>query len=207
MADELFDTLLRFHREVVQPELNEIRGEVRDMRGEIRDIRGDMQDMRIEMRDMRGDIDTMRDTMATRTELQAARDEMTTELQAIRGQMATRAELQDMRAELQAMRAEMVTWPVLMLFFEQMVKPEVETVRSEIGALATRTEMFSHVDGLYVVFKRLETEYYALMAAVGRLEKQMAEQIADRSEVRSELLGLKDQVSQLSDRIAGRDTN
>jgi DNA repair exonuclease SbcCD ATPase subunit len=73
--------------------------------------------------------------------------------------------------------------------------------------LATRTEMLSHVDGLYVVSSRLETEYYALMAAVKRLEKQMEEQIADRAEVRSELLDLKDQVSQLNDRIAGRDTN
>ncbi len=206
MADELFDTLLRFHREVVQPELNEIRGEMRDMRGEMATMRDTMA-TRTEVQAVRGEMATMRDTMATRTELQAVRDEIATGLQAIRGEMATREELQAMGAELQAMRAEMVTWPVLMLFFERMVKPEIETVRAEIGALATRTEMLSHVDGLYVVSKRLETEYYALMAAVGRLEKQMAEQIADRSEVRSELLDLKNQVSQLNDRIAGRDTN
>ncbi|HXH93988.1 MAG TPA: hypothetical protein VNN25_20580 [Thermoanaerobaculia bacterium] len=160
MADELFDTLLRFHREVVQPELNEIRAEMRDMRSE----------------------------MATRTELQAMRAEMAT------------------RAELQAMRAEMVTWPVLMRFYNEVIKPESDHVRSLFES-ALRSEMLSHVDGIYVKLNRLEIEYQALRAAVGRIEKELVVQNADRMEVRSELLGLKDQISKLNDRIAGRDIN
>ena len=161
MADELFDTLLRFHREVVQPELNEIRGEMRDMRGE--------------MATMRGEMATMRDEMAT-------------------------------RAELQAMRAEMVTWPVLMRFYNDVIKPESDNVRSLFES-ALRSEMLSHVDGIYVKLNRLDIEYQALRAAVGRIEKELAAQNADRMEVRSELLGLKDQISKLNDRIAGRDIN
>jgi len=160
VADELFDTLLRFHREVVQPELNEIRAEMRDMRSE----------------------------MATRTELQAMRAEMAT------------------RAELQAMRAEMVTWPVLMRFYNEVIKPESDHVRSLFES-ALRSEMLSHVDGIYVKLNRLEIEYQALRAAVGRIEKELVVQNADRMEVRSELLGLKDQISKLNDRIAGRDIN
>jgi len=178
VADELFDTLLRFHREVVQPELDEIRGEMRDMRGEMATMRGEM---------------------ATRTEVQAVRDEMATGLQAIRGEMAT-------QAELQAMRAEMVTWPVLMRFYNDVIKPESEHVRSLFES-ALRSEMLSHVDGIYVKLNRLEIEYQALRAAVGRIEKELVVQNADRMEVRSELLGLKDQISKLNDRIAGRDIN
>jgi predicted nucleic acid-binding Zn-ribbon protein len=175
VPDELFDTLLRFHREVVQPELNEIRGEVRDMRGEMQDIRGEIRDIRGEMQVMRGDIDAIRDTMATRT-------------------------------ELQAMRAEMVTWPVLMQFYNDVIKPDFDEVLSRFKS-AVRSEMLSHVDGIYVKLNRLDTEYQALRAAFARVEKEVAAQNADRMEVRSELLGLKDQISKLNDRIAGRDTN
>ncbi len=168
MADELFDTLLRFHREVVQPELNEIRGEVQGMRGEMLDIRG-------EMLDMRGEMTAIRDTMAT-------------------------------RAELQAMRAEMVTWPVLMRFYNDVIKPDFDNALSLFGS-AMRSEMLSHVDGIYVKLNRLDIEYQALRAAFARVEKELAAQNADRMEVRSELLGLKDQISKLNGRIAGRDTN
>jgi hypothetical protein len=171
---------MRFHREVVQPELEEIRVELRDMRGE----------------------------MATRTELETLRGEMAT----IRSEMATREELQfglqAVRTEMQAMRAEMVTWPVLMRYHEEIVKPEMENLRSEIMTMA-RSEMLSIVDGLYVALRRLEIEYQALRAAYARIETQMAEQIADRMEVRSELLGLTDKVSQLTLSIAelGREMN
>ena len=35
MAGDLYDVLMRFHREVVQPEFEEVRGEIREMRGEM----------------------------------------------------------------------------------------------------------------------------------------------------------------------------
>lgn len=35
MAGDLYDVLTRFHREVVQPEFEEVRGEIREMRGEM----------------------------------------------------------------------------------------------------------------------------------------------------------------------------
>jgi hypothetical protein len=35
MADDLYDVLMRFHRQVVQPEFEELRGEMREMRGEM----------------------------------------------------------------------------------------------------------------------------------------------------------------------------
>jgi len=159
VADELYDALLRFHQEVVQPELNEIRKE----------LRGEMQSMRSEM--------------ATKADLQAIRDEMAT------------------KAELQAMRGEMVTWSVLMQFHQEIVRPEIEEVRSKLADLATRDEMLSHVDGLYVRFGILDSEYHALSAAVRRIEEQMAQQKVDIGGVRSELVKINDQISQLSQRV------
>ena len=117
----------------------------------------------------------------------------------MRDEMAT-------RTELQAMRTEMVTWPVLMRFYTDVIKPEIDNVLSLFES-AVRSEMLSHVDGIYVKLNRLDTEYQALRAAFARVEKELAAQNSDRTEVRSELLGLKDQISKLNGRIAGRDTN
>ena len=191
MADDLYDVLTRFHREVVRPELNEIRSRLDGMAS-------------------REELQSMRAEMATREELQSMRAEMATrvELQSMRAEMATRVELQSMRAEmatgveLQSMRAEMVTWPVLMRFQTEMVEPGFESIRADIGAMATKADMLSYMDDIYNRFDRLESEYQALNAAVGRLEQQMTEQNVDRLAVRSELVELKDQVSQLTDRIA-----
>ena len=159
MADELFDTLMRFHREVVRPELDEIRKE----------LRGEMQSMRGEM--------------ATNADLQT-----------MRGEMAT-------KADLQAMRSEMVTWSVLMRFHQEVVRPEIEEVRSKLADLATRDEMLSHVDGIYVRFGHLDSEYHALSAAVRRIEEQMAQQKVDIGAVQSELVRINDQISQLAQRV------
>lgn len=146
---------MRYHREVVQPELEEFRAEVR----------------------------SRFDEMATKADLQAIRSEMAT------------------KAELQAMRGEMVTWSVLMRFHQEIVRPEIEEVRSKLVDLATRDEMLSHVDGLYVRFGILNSEYHALSAAVRRIEEQMAQQTVDIREMRSELVKINDQISQLAQRV------
>src|SRR3954454_15738657 len=105
VADELYDALMRFHREVVQPELDEFRAEVRS---------------RFDEMATKAELQTLRAEMATKAELQTLRAEMATkaELQTLRAEMATKAELQSLRtemvAEMVAMRSEMVTWPVLM---------------------------------------------------------------------------------------------
>ncbi len=215
---------MRFHREVVQPELNEIRKELRGETQAIRDemaTKAELQAIHDEMATKaelqaihdematKAELQAIHDEMATKAELQAIRDEMATkaELQAIRDEMATKAELQAMRgetatkAELQAMRGEMVTWSVLMRFHQEIVRPEIDEVRSKLADLATRDEMLSHVDSLYVRFGILDSEYHALSAAVRRIEEQMAQQTVHIGEMRSELVKINDQISQLAQRV------
>jgi uncharacterized coiled-coil DUF342 family protein len=172
VANELLDTLVQFYREVIQPEFAALRSE-----------------------------------MATKADLQALRDEMATkaDLQALRDEMATKADLRALRDEmltnLQEMRSEMVTWPVLMRYHEEIVRPEIDEVRSKLADLATRSEMLSHVDGIYVRLGRLESEYSALTAAFQRVEQQVTQQNAGLGEVRNGLIEVRNEISQLAQRV------
>lgn len=149
----------------------------------------------------------LRSEMATKADLQVLRDEMSTkaDLQVLRDEMSTKADVQVLRDEmltnLHQIRSEMVTWPVLMRYHREIVRPEIDEVRSKLAALATRDELLSHVDGIYVRFGRLESEYAALIAAVRRLEQQMAQQNADLGAVRSELVEVRNEISQLAQRV------
>jgi hypothetical protein len=157
----------------------------------------------------KANLQAVRSEMATKADLQAVRSEMATkaDLQAVRSEMATKADLQAAqnematKADLQAMRGEMVTWSVLMRFHQEIVRPEIEEVRSKLAALTTRDEMLSHVDGIYVRFSHLDSEYHALSAAVRRIEEQMAQQKVDIGAVQFELVRINDQISQLSQRV------
>ena len=59
------------------------------------------------------------------------------DLQAVRAEMATKSDLQAVeqrvQAELHAIRQEMVTWPVLIRFHEDVIRPEIDDVRVEAG--------------------------------------------------------------------------
>lgn len=185
MANELFEVLTQFYRDVIKPDFDDIR----------------------EKMATKADLEAVREEMATKSDLQAIRDEMATksDLQAIRAEMATKSDLQaverGLQAELQAIRREMVTWPVLIRFHEDVIRPEIDDVRSKLADLATRDETFTQVDGIYVHLGRLQNEYHALVAAVRRLETEMKQQNANMEVLRAEMFEVRKQILDLSQRV------
>jgi tyrosine-protein phosphatase YwqE len=77
----------------------------------------------------------------------------------------------------------------------------VEEVRLKLAEFATRDELLTHVDGIYLRLGQLTSEYHALTEAVRRLEDQMTQQTVDIGVVQSELVRINDQISQLSQRV------
>jgi chromosome segregation ATPase len=185
VANELFEVLTQFYRDVIKPDFDDIR----------------------EKMATKADLEAVREEMATKSDLQAIRDEMATksDLQAIRAEMATKSDLQaverGVQAELQAIRREMVTWPVLIRFHEYVIRPEIDEVRSKLADLATRDETFTQVDGIYVHLGRLEHEYHALTAAIRRLEVEMKQQNANMEVLRAEMFEVRKQILDLSQRV------
>jgi chromosome segregation ATPase len=190
VANELFEVLMQFHREVVQPQFDEIREKIAGLPSKT---------------DLESGLAAVRAEMATKVELQALRDDMTTGFEAVRAEMATKSDLQAverrLQAELQAIRGEMVTWPVLIRFHEFVIRPEIDDVRAKLADLATRDETFTQVDGIYVHLGRLEHEYHALTAAVRRLEAEMKQQNANMEVLRAEMFEVRKQILDLSQRV------
>lgn len=89
-------------------------------------------------------------------------------------------------------------------FHREIVMPEF---RREMDALRTdiRAEFAGHLDAMYKLFERLETEYHALAAAVKRLEERMGavEQRLDRIEKRLDKMALKSELDELKVRVDG----
>lgn len=196
MANELFETLTQFYRDVIKPDFDDIREKMA--------TKADLEAVREEMAT---GLQSVRDEMATKSDLQAIRDEMATkaELQAVRDEMATKSDLQaverGVQAELQAIRRDMVTWPVLIRFHEDVIRPEIDDVRSKLADLATRNETFTQVDGIYVHLGRLQNEYHALVAAVRRLETEMKQQNANMEGLRTEMFEVRKQILDLTQRV------
>jgi predicted nucleic acid-binding Zn-ribbon protein len=88
----------------------------------------------------------------------------------------------------------------LMQFYREFIQPEFDDIRAK---MVTKDEMLSYMDDIYKRFERLETEYHALSSAVRRLEDRMTalDQKLDRMALRSELIELKEQALQLTQRI------
>jgi len=199
VPNELFDALMQFHREVVQPQFDEIRLKIDGLPS-----KKDLESLRAETK---AEFEAVRAEMATKADLQAVRDEMATkaDLQAVRAEMATKSDLQAvelrLQSELQEMRREMITWPVLIRFHETVIRLDFEDVRSKMEALATRDVMLTHVDGIYGRFDRLEHEYYALIAAVRRIETEMKQQNANLEVLRAEMLEVRKQIADLGQRV------
>jgi len=190
VPNELFDALMQFHREVVQPQFDEIRLKIDGLPSKA---------------DLESGLDAVR--AETKAEFEAIRAEMATkaDLQAVRAEMATKSDLHAvefrLQSELQEMRREMITWPVLIRFHETVIRLDFEDVRSKMEALATRDAMLTHVDGIYGRFDRLEHEYYALIAAVRRIETEMKQQNANLEVLRAEMLEVRKQIADLSQRV------
>jgi predicted nucleic acid-binding Zn-ribbon protein len=95
----------------------------------------------------------------------------------------------------------------LMRFHREVVQPEIEEFRAEVRSrfdgMVTRDELLGYLDDIYKRFERLESEYQALSAAVRRIEESMAavDKKLDRMALRSELIELKEQALQLTQRI------
>jgi chromosome segregation ATPase len=184
VANELFDALMQFHREVVQPQFDGIR------------LKVDSLPSREELNEA---LDSVRAEMATKAELQAVRSEM-----------ATKSDLlgveQSLRGELQTIRKEMVTWPVLIRFHEYVIHPEIDDVRSKLSELATRDDVFTQVDGLYVHLGRLNAEYHALTAAVRRIDIEMKQGNANMESLRAEMFEMRKQILDLGERVTRLET-
>jgi len=192
VATELFDALTQFYREVIKPDFDDIREKMI--------TKADLGAVRAEMAT---GLQGLRAEMATKSDLQALRDEMATkaDLQAIRAEMATKSDLQAVDLQLQEMRREMITWPVLIRYHETVIRLDFEDVRLKMEALATRDVMLTYVDGIYGRFDRLEHEYYALIAAVRRIEAEMKQQNANLEVLRAEMLEVRNQIADLSQRV------
>ena len=194
VANELFEVLTQFYRDVIKPDFDDIREKMATGLEAVRE-------------EMATGLQSVREEMATKADLQAVRDEMATkaDLRAVREEMATKSDLQAVesrvQAELQAIRREMVTWPVLIRFHEYVIRPEIDDVRAKLAVLATRDETFTQVDGIYVHLGRLEHEYHALTAAVRRLEAEMKQQNANMEVLRTEMFEIRKQILDLSQRV------
>src|SRR4051812_10817099 len=182
VANDLFDALMQFHREVVQPQFDEIRLKISDLPS-------------------KADLNAMREEMATKAELQAIRDQMATKADLQGVEQRVEALDRSVHAELRAIRKEMVTWPVLIRFHETVIRLDFDEVGSKLDALATRDAMLTHVDGIYGRFDRLEAEYHALSAAVRRLEIEMNKQNANLEVLRAEMFEVRKQILDLSQRV------
>jgi predicted nuclease with TOPRIM domain len=200
VANELYEALTQFYRDVIKPDFDDIREKMV--------TKADLEAVREEMATgLQAGLQAVRDEMATKSDLQAIREEMATkvDLDAVRAEMATKSDLQaverGVQAELQAIRREMVTWPVLIRFHEYVIRPEIDDVRSKLAELATRDETFTQVDGIYVHLGRLEHEYHALIAAVRRLEVEMKQQNANMEVLRAEMFEVRKQILDLSQRV------
>jgi len=78
-----------------------------------------------------------------------------------------------------------------------------EKVRAEVGRQidGLRLEMNARFDAIEVRLERLETEYHMIVAALRRIEEQLAEERDDRSRLKAEVSDLKARVSELQERI------
>ena len=91
----------------------------------------------------------------------------------------------------------------LVKFYREFIQPQFDELRSQMNGMVTKADMLGYLDDIYKRFDRLESEYQALSAAVRRIEERMTavDQKLDRMALRSELIELKEQVLQLSQRI------
>jgi chromosome segregation ATPase len=78
-----------------------------------------------------------------------------------------------------------------------------EKVRAEMGRQfdGFRLEMNARLDAIEVRLERLETEYHMIVAALRRIEEQLAEERDDRVRLKAEVSSLKARVSELQGRI------
>jgi chromosome segregation ATPase len=89
---------------------------------------------------------------------------------------------------------------VLTRFHREVIAPDLDRRDERLAKVEQKLdEMLGHFDAIYRRLELLSTEYHALVAAVGRLEKPI-EAIA-RVDVRRELEEMKARVAQLQERI------
>jgi chromosome segregation ATPase len=194
VANELFEALMQFYRDVIKPDFDDIRGKMA--------TKADLEGVRAEMAT---GLRAVREEMATKADLEVLREGTKSDFESMRAEMATKSDLQAvelrLQRELQEMRSEMVTWPVLIRFHENVIRPEIDEVRAQLAALATRDETFTQVDGIYVHLGRLEHEYHSLTAAVRRLETEMKQQNANLEVLRAEMFEVRKQILDLTQRV------
>ena len=98
---------------------------------------------------------------------------------------------------------------ILGRFYGETLLPDTERVLQRVDGVqddlkAFRHETHANFDAVYKRLDRLESEYYAIAAAVARLEERMArfEQQLSRVDTRNELDEHKERVAQLQRQIS-----
>jgi chromosome segregation ATPase len=78
-----------------------------------------------------------------------------------------------------------------------------DKVRGEITQQidSLRIEMNARFDAIEVRLERLETEYHMILAALRRIEEQLAEERDERARLKADVSSLKARVSELQARI------
>jgi chromosome segregation ATPase len=89
---------------------------------------------------------------------------------------------------------------VLTRFHREVIAPDLDRRDEKLGTVEQKLDdVLTHFDAIYHRFDRLESEYQALAAAVGRLERQM--QPMPKVDIQREIDEIKARVAQLQERI------
>ena len=99
------------------------------------------------------------------------------------------------------------TQTTLAQFYREFVQPDNERMLREVSAVRGdvaeyRHDNERHFDSIYKRIEDLKSEVLALVAAVKRIEAQLAAQTADRAELRQELALVKTRVGEIEEKIA-----
>jgi DNA repair exonuclease SbcCD ATPase subunit len=89
---------------------------------------------------------------------------------------------------------------VLTRFHREVIAPDLDRRDEKLGTVEQKLDdVLTHFDAIYHRFDQLESEYQALAAAVGRLERQM--EAMPKVDIRREIDEIKARVAQLQERI------
>jgi len=82
-------------------------------------------------------------------------------------------------------------------FYGKIIEPEFKAIRTKLeGHDQKFRDILQHFDEIYKRLERLETEYYAINAAIDRMEKRL-----DKERLEGEVADLKQRISTLQERV------
>lgn len=87
-------------------------------------------------------------------------------------------------------------------FYEGKIEPRFVSIESRLSEHDEKfDEIYNHIDGLYKKFDDLQIEYFAIKAALDRIEKYIKQDVEDKKILRQEINKIKSDIHSLSIRI------